>query len=349
MIGDTSSGNRTGRSQRPPRRPTIRDVASAAGVSTATVSRVLNGARSVDPELADRVRAAVRDLGYRPSGVARSLRRRRTTVLCLIISDIRNPFFTDVVRGIEDHASAAGYSLVLCNADEDVDKEAAYLDLAVAERMAGVIISPSSTRTRLAPLLERGIPAVAIDRRVQDPVDAVVVESTQASREATAHLLAAGYRRVACVTGPDDVTTANERLAGWRAAHAGAGVAVDEALVRRADYMEGGGQAAARELLALDAPPDAFFVANGLMAVGVLAALEEAGRTLPQTGLVCFDDPSWARLMHPALTAVSQPTYELGRRAAELVAARIDGSTAPPQEVTLEPQLRVRDSSTGPA
>lgn len=323
-------------------------MASAAGVSTATVSRVLNGARTVDAELAQRVNAAVRELGYKPSGVARSLRRARTTVLCLIISDIRNPFFTDVVRGIEDHASAAGYSLVLCNADEDVDKEAAYLDLVVAERMAGVIISPSSTRTRLAPLLERGIPAVAIDRRVHDPVDAVVVESTQASRGATAHLLEAGYRRVACVTGPADVTTAVERLEGWRAAHEDAGVPVDESLVRRADYMEGGGQAAARELLALDDPPDAFFVANSLMAVGVLTALEEAGRSVPDTGLVCFDDPSWARLMHPALTAVGQPTYELGRRAAELLAARIDGSAQPPRHVMLEPELRVRDSSTRP-
>ena len=337
MLSDKSSA-----------KATIRDVATEAGVSTATVSRVLNGSSRVDAELADRVQAAVRALGYRPSGVARNLRRARTSVLCLIISDIRNPFFTDVVRGIEDHASAAGYSLVLCNADEDVDKEAGYLDLAVSERMAGVIISPSATTTRLAPLLERGIPAVTIDRRADAPVDAVVVASERGSREATAHLIAAGYRRVACITGPHEATTATERLAGWRLAHADAGRPADDALVRHADYMETGGLEAARSLLASDDPPDAFFVANNLMTVGVLTAIEEAGRTVPETGLVCFDDPSWARLMHPALTAVSQPTYEMGQRAAQLLAERIDGSTAPPREVVLEPTLEVRESSTGP-
>jgi LacI family transcriptional regulator len=334
----------------PAKRPTISDVAGAAGVSTATVSRVLNGAASVDAQLARRVHDAVAALGYRPSGVARSLRRERTTILCLIISDIRNHFFTDVVRGIEDQASAAGYSLVLCNSDEDLRKEAGYLDLVVAERMAGAIISPASSRdTRLEPLLERGIPVVAMDRHAErDPVDAVVVDSVAGSREATAHLLASGYRRIACVTGPSHTSTGAARLEGWRRAHADAGLAADEALVAHADFREAGGLAAARGLLAPahGAPPDAFFVANSLMTVGVLAAIEEAGLRVPHdVGVVGFDDPSWARLMHPALTAVDQPTYEMGRTAAELLSRRIAGGDEPPTTVVLSPTLLVRESS----
>lgn len=327
---------------------TISDVARAAGVSNATVSRVLNGAPTVDPALAERVRAVIEEIGYRPNAIARNLRRATTSVWCLIISDIRNPFFTDVVRGIEDRASAAGYSLVLCNSDEDLDKEAVYLDLAVAERMGGVIIAPTSSQeTTIAEVRASGIPVVAMDRLIEhDAVDAVVVDSVEGAREATAHLLAAGFERIACVTGPPDTTTGAGRLEGWRAAHRDAGLEPDEALVASADFMEAGGRAAAAELLTSGAEPDAFFVANNLMTLGVLETLEEARLEVPRdVGLVSFDDPAWARLMHPALTSIAQPTYEMGLRAAELLEQRLAGNDGPPETVVMRPQLRVRDSS----
>jgi LacI family transcriptional regulator len=327
---------------------TISDVAAAADVSKATVSRVLNGASSVDAGLAARVHSVVRELGYRPNGIARNLRRAQTSVWCLIISDIRNPFFTDVVRGIEDRASASGYSLVLCNSDESLDKEATYLDLAVAEVMAGVVIAPASSQdTRIDTVLDRGIPVVAMDRLVaRDPVDAVVVDSVGGALAATAHLLDAGYARVGCVTGPQHTTSGAGRLEGWRRAHAAAGVQADPGLVRHADFMEAGGLAAARELLSAAAPPDAFFVANNLMTLGVLEAVAEAGLRIPDDiGLVTFDDPAWARLTHPALTAVAQPTYEMGLRAAELLEARIAGAAGAPEHVVMQATLQVRESS----
>src|SRR5882757_11420335 len=170
---------------------TIRDVAATAAVSAATVSRVLNGRVDVAPELRDRVLAAVAQLNYRPNGAARSLRTRATTVLGVIISDITNPFFTSMVRGVEDAAQEAGYSVVLANTDEDLDKERRYVEVAAAEQMAGVVLSPaSSTQTRLDVLVERNIPVVTIDRRIRgSQCDSVTINNREVSRAATAHLI----------------------------------------------------------------------------------------------------------------------------------------------------------------
>ena len=178
---------------------TIFDVARAAGVSTATVSRVLNNHPQVDPRLAATVRQAVKDLRYRPSLVARSLRTRRNRVWALIISDIRTgPFFGAVVRGVEDVAYEAGYSLFLCNTDEDLAKEASYIELAVAENVGGVILTPSGPRTDLSPLVNFGIPVVLVDRTLPaEQVDSVLVDNVSGACEAVSHLLAGGYRRVA--------------------------------------------------------------------------------------------------------------------------------------------------------
>jgi LacI family transcriptional regulator len=331
-----------------PRRTTIKDVAAAAGVSVATVSRVLNGRETVDSDMAERVLDAVSRLGYRPSGVARSLRSQQTRVVGLIISDIRNPFFTDAVRGIEDRVGADGFSLVLCNSDEDLAKEAGYLDLVVEERMAGAIVSPASTEdTRLGALTARGIPVVVIDREAaREAVDSVLVDNVRGGELATSHLVENGYERIACITGPPRTSTGNDRLEGWRRALAAAGRETPDELVARADFKEEGGHAAAAALLASPAPPDAFFVANNLMTVGVLAAVAEAGLDVPvDVGVVGFDDMSWARLLRPPLTTVAQPTYELGRVAAELLTRRVAGRDDPPQRVVLEPTLKIRESA----
>jgi LacI family transcriptional regulator len=336
-----------GRGSNEHRATTIKDVAATAGVSVATVSRVLNGSDSVDPELARRVQEAVARLGYRRSGLARSLRIQRARVVGLVISDIRNPFFTDVVRGIEDRVAADGYSLVLCNSDEDLEKEADYVDLFVEERMAGAIVSPASSQdTRLTALTARGTPVVAIDREaLREAVDTVLVDNVRGGQLATGHLLEGGYERIACITGPPRTSTGTDRLEGWRAALRAAGRPLDEELVRRADFKESGGHAAAAELLASADPPDAFFVANNLMTVGVLAAITEAGLEVPaDVGVVGFDDMPWARLLRPALTTIAQPTYELGRVAADLLTGRLEGRDEPPRRVVLEPTLRLRDS-----
>ena len=327
---------------------TIVDVARAAGVSTATVSRVLNNHPQVDPRLAATVLQTVKDLGYRPSRVARSLRTRLNRVWALIISDIRTgPFFGDVVRGVEDIAYGAGYSLFLCNTDEDGAKEASYIELAVAENVAGVILTPSNARTSLAPLLAFGIPVVLADRALPGhQADSVLVDNLSGARQAVGHLLSGGYRRIACITGPVSTTTGERRYAGYRAALEDAGLDLDESLVRAADFRERGGLLAMKDLLQQEERPDAVFVTNHLMTIGALQAIADARLTIPtDIAIVSFDDMSWASLLRPPLTAVAQPAYDLGVESARLLLSRLEGYSGAARTVTLAPTLLVRDSS----
>ncbi len=327
---------------------TISEVAERAGVSTATVSRVLNGNERVDPELAARVRRAVQDLNYRPNRVARSLRLRHNGVWALVISDIRTgPFFADVVRGVEDGAYEAGYPMFLCNADEDPAKEEAYLQLAIAENVAGVILTPSGPRTDLTPLIDAGISVVLADRKLPGQVaDTVVADNVTGAGDAVAHLIANGYRRVACITGPTATTTATERLQGYLGALAVSGVARDETLVRMADFREEGGARAMAELLGLQARPDAVLVTNNRMTAGALRAIDEAKLRIPQDiAVIGFDEISWAPLLRTALSTVSQPAYDLGHESARLLLSRLSGYSGSPRTVVLPTTLNVRASS----
>ncbi|MGP4004993.1 LacI family DNA-binding transcriptional regulator [Streptomyces sp. 4N124] len=329
---------------------TIHDVARAAGVSPATVSRVFNGG-NVTPARALSVQQAAAALGFAPNRLARSLRKQRSSVIALIIPDIENPFFTSLARGVEDAAQRTSLSVVLCNSDEDTDKERRYLEVALGEQMAGVIVAVASQdETDLEPLITRGVPVVAVDRRPRDAdVDAVRVDDQHGGEVATRHLLRSGYRRIACITGPAGASTSEERLAGYRAAlHAAPGAVVDNDYVRHADFRVDGGREAMRELLAMDQPPDAVFVTNNLMTIGVLDALGEVGRTPPGIGVLSFGDVPWASLVRPSLTAVELPSYELGRAAADMLLQRMDGGQAPLQTVVLRTKLQVRESTAGP-
>ncbi len=335
---------------------TIQDVARAAGVSPATVSRVLNGGR-VSAERAERVRRAADELGFAPNRIARSLRTRRGSIIGLLIPDIENPFFTAMARGVEDAAQQTGLSVVLCNTDENIDKERRYLEVAIAERMAGVIVAAASrVRTDLSVLESRGMPVVAVDRRPRgSDVDVVLVDNEHGGEEATAHLLDRGYRRIACITGPQGASTSEERLAGYRAAvqdfrreHPGQ---VDEAdgYTRFADFKAEGGHKAMTDLLTLPSRPDAVFVTNNLMAVGALRALAEAGLSVPDFGVLSFGEIPWASPLSPELTTVRLPSYDLGWTAASLLQDRIQGRSRPTRTVTLRTELQVRESSSGPS
>jgi LacI family transcriptional regulator len=327
---------------------TIVDVAQAAGVSTATVSRVLNNHPQVDAQLAAAVRKAVKDLGYRPSRVARSLRTRTNRVWALIISDVRTgPFFGSVVRGVEDVAYEAGYSLFLCNTDEDQAKEASYIELAVAENVAGLILTPSGARTDLSPLLNYGIPVVLADRTLpSEQADSVLVDNVSGACKAVKHLLAGGYERIACITGPLTTTTGYQRHVGYCKALEEAGLPVDPALVRVADFRELGGQIEMQELLTQRKRPDAVFVTNHLMTVGALQAIDQAKLAIPgDIAVVSFDDMPWSSLLKPSLTAVAQPAYDLGVEAARLLLSRLEGYTGAARTVTLSTTLQVRGSS----
>lgn len=325
---------------------TMRDVAAAAGVSTATVSRVINSSAVVQEELAERVREAIQHLGYRPNLVARGLRVQSTAVIALVYADVENPFFTSVCRGVEDTARAHGYSVILCNTDEDVDKEREYVQVLVAQSVAGVIISPASSSTDVSPLVNQGVAIVALDRALDTPTDSVHSNSRAGAWNATMHLLESGARRVGCITGPRSGSTAEGRLAGYRAAIAEAGLPDEPELFEYANFREDGGYRAAQRMLALPNPPDALFVANNRMLVGAFGACIEAGIAIPDdVSIVGFDDLPWADFTHPSITTVRQATRAMGSTAAQMVIDRIRGLDSPPREVVFEPELVIRGSS----
>ncbi|MGL5819868.1 MAG: LacI family DNA-binding transcriptional regulator [Phycicoccus sp.] len=330
------------------------DVARTARVSTATVSRVLNG-HAVDPVLAERVRKAVRAMDYRPNAVARNLRRRRTRVWAMIIADITNPFHTSLVRGVEDVASEAGYSVLLGNSDEDAAKEREYLEVAHAEQVAGLVITPFTPATDVAPLMRARVPIVAVDRpllrspsagRGETPevlTDTIGTNSAVGAATATEHLLEHGWRRPACITGPVDSITGAERARGY------AGVMRRYAavpLIRHTSFSADGGRAAAADLLLGEDRPDSLFVANATLTLGVLAAIADLGlRIGVDIGLVGFDDSPWAPLIAPPLTVVRQPSYELGVAAGKILLDRLEGRAAEPSvQLTLPTSLVERAS-----
>jgi LacI family transcriptional regulator len=326
----------------------IADVAAAAGVSASTVSRALNGKGRVSAAQADHVREIAARLDYRPFGPAQALRQQLTRSWLTIVANVQNPFFAAVVRGVEDVARAKGQRLVLCNSDEDVDRERSYLDIAVTERMAGVVLAVASTdRSDLGPLVASGIPVVAVGRQpIGHPIDSVVVDNRLAGDQATQHLLDSGYERIACIIGPTCLSSsAAERLRGYKDALARSGVKPDRNLIRLAGVRQTGGYQATRSLLAAGHRPDAVFVGSNQMTMGAIQAIRDVGLRMPgDLAVVGFDDQPWTTVTSPPLTVVAQPTYELGRRAAELLATASTDSG--PRSIVLEPHLLVRDSST---
>lgn len=313
---------------------TITEVARRAGVSTATVSRVLND-KKVAPEYVAAVRAAVAELGYQPDRTARSLRRRYSDVVALVLPDIENPFFTALARGVEDVAQDAGFSVVLCNSDDDPRKEARYLDIAVGDNMAGVILAPASATPDLGGLLDRGRAVVVVDRPVPDAVDQVSFDNVGLGREGTARLLAAGRTRVACVTGPREVVTAMERVHGWREAMAAAGLDAGDELLVHANYRVDGGRDALRRLLALPSPPDAVLATNNLVGVGVLQELHASWAGGADVGVAVIGDLPFATTPADSLVLLKLHPRAVGERAARMFFERLGGADTAPRHVVL--------------
>ena len=325
----------------------MRDVAHLAGVSTATVSRVLNNHQHISEDTRSKVISAIEQLDYQLNRVARRLRMERTQILGLIISDIANPFFTSVVRGIEDVAYENEYSLLLCNSDEHPAKEELYIRVLMGEKVAGVIISPTDENSTAAKaLIESRIPVVAMDRRLCHlDVDTVIVDNVQGAYDAVAHLIRLGHCRIALIGGPVQITTARERQEGYEKALQDYGLPVDETLVRVGDFKQDSGYCTAGELLALDDPPTAIFAANNLMTLGALNAIHEKGLNIPRdVAIVGFDDMPWAPSLDPPLTTISQPTYDMGRTTADLLLKKIADNNRENVEIKLHPTLIVRRS-----
>jgi len=308
---------------------TIYDVARLAGVSPSTVSRVLNDIK-VREDLAGRVRKAAAMLSYEPNRAARNLRRQKSEIVALIVPDIENPYFTALARGVENQCRADGYSVMLGNSDEDMTKEAEYLDIALLELTAGVILAHASKNTDISALLQSGRPVVAVDRAPErSQIDSVSVDNQAAGRLATALLCDRGFSRIACVTGPYDVETATLRAAGWKAELNARGMRPGPLI--HSDYRYDGGHDAVQELLSGELPPDAIVVTNNLMAAGALHALDEPGRI----GLASIGDLPYASLEHDGVDVVPLPARKLGELAAQVLIDRIRGDTSPPRSLEL--------------
>jgi LacI family transcriptional regulator len=327
--------------------PTIKKVAESAGVSIATVSRAFADPQAVSDELRVRVLEAARLLSYRPSRAARTLRVGTSQAVGVIIPDLQNPFFTDVVRGIGSVLQPAGYTLLLSNADEDASRERDILETFRAEGVAGIIFVPiNAARDTYRQLLAPPVHTVAVDRLPSGlRVDLVTVDNVEGTRVGVAHLIALGHRDVALLGGPLKHSTATERDLGYQQALRAAGLPVRSDLIYHGDFREGGGYDGIKLLIALARRPTAVFVANNLMTLGALRALHEVGLRIPDdVALVGFDDMPWATSLNPPLTAVSQPAQEIGSSAAELLLDRIARPDRAVRHLILKTTLVVRAS-----
>jgi LacI family transcriptional regulator, galactose operon repressor len=330
---------------------TIADVAARAGVSTATVSRVLAGLGGASPETKARVLEAARALDYRPSEVARSLKRRSTQTLGLVITDIENPYFPQLVRSVEDAARDVGYTVLLCNAADDPEREAAYLELLADRRVDGLIIAASSLGVRHGEWLSAPpIPVVLVNTAAPDVgLPAITSDNEGGGRIAAEHLLALGHRRFGYLMPPPRNVDAPARLTGVRAALAAAGLGDDALVVAQGEPLVPGGEVAALEILDRAPATTAFLAYNDLMAIGALRALRRCQRPVPASAsVVGFDDVALAAYVDPPLTTISQRTEEMGRWAVAQLTGNGSETTGAAGAIRLPVDLQVRESS-GPA
>ncbi|WP_245852501.1 LacI family DNA-binding transcriptional regulator [Isoptericola jiangsuensis] len=342
----------TPRSTRP--RPTMRDVAALAGVGVKTVSRVVNGEPNVSSATAAKVRAAAARLDFEPDLHAGNLRRRdgRTRTLGLVVSSVANPFAGQVHRGIERVAAAHGYAVLAVSVEDDPDAEVRAVTELARRRVDGFVVTPvRDDQSYLAVHVDRGTPVVCVDREPTGlEADRVVSSHVDGARAAVRHLVAHGHRRVAFLGDVESVQTARLRRDGYAAAMAAAGLDVDPRLVVPGLPDEASATAAVHRLLALPDPPTAIFSARNTVTLGVVRALQQAGRER-EIACVGFDDVEAGDLVVPGLTAVVQDTDGLGRRAAELLFARLDGDAGPCRRVVVPTSLVARGSGEirGPA
>jgi LacI family transcriptional regulator len=327
--------------------PTVKEVAERAGVSAASVSRALSGTRGVREPVRSRILEAAQELSYRPNRAARDLRVRSSRAVGVLIPDIENPFFTSLVCGIEDVLRKTDYSLLLASYSEDPDLEERRLEVFRAEGVRGLIFAASRTPSRLyAELAKSGMALVAVSRDVPRlPADQVTVANQEGAHAATSHLIQLGHNRIAIINGPLVFTTARDRQAGYEQALREAGIAIDERLVVHSDFRQSGGYTGMRQLLELPSPPTAVFTGSNLLTLGALQAIHERHLTIPNDiAIVGFDDLPWATSLRPPLTTVAQPSFDVGRTAAELLMARVREPDLPRRQVMLETKLIIRSS-----
>lgn len=327
----------------------IKDVAKAAGLSVATVSRALNGQSAVSDDARAKVLSAAESLGYRPNIVARSLRTDRTRTIGLVISDVLNPYFTELARSVEEEARELGYSVIIGNADERTDLEAHHVRTLLERRIDGLLVSPADDHSPLTLDVADGpTPVVFVDRWIPGCATPVVrADGREAIRDLVAHLYALGHRRLAIIAGPVTTTTGRERVEAFRAALSEFGLLLPESHIGRGDFQTKSGRLATEHFLDLPKRPDVVFATDNLMALGALDAIRERGLRVPDDiGLAAFDDIPWFPHTAPPITTISQPTTELGRVAVRALADLISGK--PARSTVLPAHLVVRRSCGEP-
>jgi DNA-binding LacI/PurR family transcriptional regulator len=334
----------------PARRATIRDVATAAGVSRSTTSRALTGRGYVTPAVRDRVRKVARELGYVPDAMARHLRQQGGHSVGVLVSDLRNDFYASLASGVSQQARKRQYTMMLTDDGGSPEVEAEAAEAFVALRVAGVIVTPLSADVTDY-LTRHRIPAVEVDRQfAAGACDAVVVDNAGAARRVTADLLALGHRRIALVIDETHWTTGRDRSAGYEGAFADAGVPLDRSLIVTAGWDVGGAQREGRTLLSLPDRPTAIFAANNVLAEGVWRAAAELGLEIPRDlSLVSFDDVPWMSMVRPGITAVAQDSVAMGEAAIAQLIERIQAPSAPIRTVMLAATLSRRGSTAPPS
>jgi DNA-binding LacI/PurR family transcriptional regulator len=326
------------------------DLARQLKVSTATVSRALSRPEKVAPATRKRVLEFVRRSGYHMNGIARSLRTQSTRTIGVIVSDIRNPFSSAVVKSVEDVARTNGYTVLICNADEDGRNEEMALELFIERQVSGVIhCSAGANLDLLRVLLQKSIPLVDLDRQSGlKNVDTVILDNRLGAALATRHLLELGHTRVAMISGPKHLSNARKRVEAFRKTLRSARIALPNEYIEFGDFREYSGRIAAERLLSLQTPPSAILVANNEMMAGALLAVRQRGVKVPRDlSLVGFDDARWAQYSDPPLTVISQPTDIMGQKAAELLLGRLKGEQES-TTVMFKPELIIRGSTAAP-
>lgn len=329
------------------KKATVKDVSLTAGVSTATVSRVMAGFDEVSDETRQRVLDAAKALNYQPNRNARNLRRNTTSKIGVIISDIQNPFFGSVVRGIEQITIKDDYTIILGNSDEDPVREKKLIAMLLEEGVAGIILVPTNVDTEsYNTLFDSGTPFVVIDRRLPIPnLDMVLVNGAAGAEMAVNHLVSLGHQKIGYVGGMKHLSVMHERELGYLMALRKHNLPFVAEYLRQGNNRQDGGHAAVCELLSLPHPPTALLIANNLMTLGGLQAIHESGLEIPgQVSLVGFDDMDWAPSLRPPLTVVAQPAYEMGETAASILLDCIHTPERSHQTVILDTRLIVRAS-----
>jgi LacI family transcriptional regulator len=330
----------------------IKEVARLAGVSTATVSRVINNQPYVSHKLRERVLHAIKELDYHPSNIARSMRKQHSKIIGIVIPDIENPFFTSVVRGIEDVANQHLYKVFLCNSDRSPEKEKMYLEVLAMERISGAIVVPYMAES-YHPLQKLNIPFVFINQTLPGlKNDSVVLDNFNGAYQATKHLIDLGHTRIGLINAPYDRPAETQRLIGYQKALLDSGIEIDHSIIIASTaFTPDKAEIATDQLLENQNRPTAIFSLNNYMTLGALKSLSSHKLRIPDDiSVVGFDDMPWLSFFSPPITVVEQPTYLIGERAAKLLISRMEKEElGEPKNLILDPVLIVRRSTSSPA